>query len=118
MTTENHLGAIWKQDPHKVSDLITKIQAANFGNNIDTMLSQFPTLEFDDERDYTWELSSPAVENIGLVEAKIDGTAVGVTDEAGKNFSEFELVFPRDYFDDTQVIVGGKKRTVSYLSYR
>ena len=106
LTTENHLGAIWKQDPHKVSDLITKIQAANFGNNIDTMLSQFPTLEFDDERDYTWELSSPAVENIGLVEARQDGGALQATDEVGKNFSEFELVFPRDYFDDTQVIVG------------
>ena len=106
IATENHLGALWQQAPHKVSDLITKIQAANFGNNIDTLLSQFPTLEFDDERDYTWELASPAVDNLGLVEARIDGTAVIATDEAGKNFTEFELVFPKDWFDETQVIVG------------
>jgi hypothetical protein len=115
LTTENHLGAIWKQDPHKVSDLITKIQSANFGNNIDTLLAQFPTLEFDDERDYTWELSSPAVDNITLIEARIDGTAVAGTDEAGKNFTEFELVFPKDWFDDTQVIVGERNEMYPIL---
>ena len=32
LTTENHLGALWQQAPHKVSDLITKIQSANFGD--------------------------------------------------------------------------------------
>ena len=30
LTTENHLGAIWKQAPQKTSALITKIQATNF----------------------------------------------------------------------------------------
>jgi len=108
LTTENHLGALWQREPHKVSDLITKIQAQNFGNNLDTLLSQFPTLEFDDERDYTWELASQAAMNIPLVEARISNSPIDATDEPGKNFTEFELVFGKDWFDDTQVIVGEK----------
>lgn len=115
LTTENHLGAIWAQEPQKASDLITRIQAANFGNNIDTMLSQFPTLEFEDDRDYTWDITSPAVDNIPLVEARIDGTSVTALSEAGKRFTEFELVFAKDWFDDGQRIVGEKNEMYPIL---
>jgi hypothetical protein len=115
LTTENHLGAIWQQTPQRASDTITMIQAVNFGNNIDTLLAQFPTLEFDDDTDYTWELSSPAVDNIALVEARIGGTAVVATDEAGKNFATFELVFAKDWFDDGQRIVGEKNEIYPIL---
>lgn len=115
LTTENHLGAIWAQEPQKASELITRIQAANFGNNIDTMLSQFPTLEFEDDRDYTWEITSPAVDNIPLVEARIDGVAVTGISEAGKKFTEFELVFAKDWFDEGQRIVGEKNEMYPIL---
>ena len=53
LTTENHLGAIWQQSPQKVSDMIMNIQQNYFGNNIDSVLAQFPTLEFEDDRDFT-----------------------------------------------------------------
>ena len=115
LTTENHLGALWLQQPQMVSDMITKVQATNFGNNIDTLLSQFKTLEFDDDRDYTWLLSSNAVDNIPLIEARIDGTAVVATDQAGKNFTAFQLVFAKDWFDDTQRIVGEKNELYPIL---
>lgn len=115
LTTDNHLGAIWQQAPQKASDMITKIQAANFGNNIDTMLAQFPTLEFEDDRDYTWELASPALDNVPLIECRIDGTAITATDEPGLNFTTFELVFGKDWFDDTQRIVGEKNEVYPIL---
>ena len=115
LTTENHLGAIWKQAPQKTSDLITKIQATNFGNNIDSVLAQFPTLEFEDDTDYTWELASKAVENLPLIECRIDGVAVTAADEPGKNFTEFELVFPKNWFSDTERIVGEKNEIYPIL---
>lgn len=106
LTTENHLGAIWQQEPQKVSDMITEIQQNYFGNNIDTVLSRFPTLEFEDDRDFTWDLVSQGLDNIPLVEARIDGTAVTPTDEIGKNYTTFELVFAQNWFSDTERIVG------------
>jgi hypothetical protein len=106
LTTENHLGAIWQQAPQKVSDMIMNVQQNYFGNNIDSVLAQFPTLEFEDDRDFTWDLQSQGLDNIELVEARIDGTAVTAADQTGRNFTTFELVFPKNWFSDTERIVG------------
>tara|TARA_R110000751_G_scaffold8281_2_gene33082 strand:+ start:10785 stop:12284 length:1500 start_codon:yes stop_codon:yes gene_type:complete len=106
LTTENHLGAIWQQSPQKVSDMIMTIQQNYFGNNIDSVLAQFPTLEFEDDRDFTWDLQSQGLDNVELVECRIDGTAITSVDAPGKNFTEFELVFGKNWFSDTERIVG------------
>lgn len=106
LTTENHLGAIWSTSPQKVSDMIMTVQQNYFGNNIDSVLSRFPTLEFDTDDDFTWDLQSQGLDNIGLVECRIDGVAITPADEPGKNFTTFELVFPKNWFSDTERIVG------------
>ena len=106
LTTENHLGAIWQQSPQKVSDMIMTIQQSYFGDNIDSVLAKFPTLTFEDDRDFTWDLQSQGLDNIELIEARIDGTAITAADEPGKNFTEFELVFRKNWFSDTERIVG------------
>ena len=106
LTTENHLGSIWQTAPQKVSDMIMTVQQNHFGNNIDSVLSRFPTLEFDTDDDFTWELQSQGLENIPLVECRIDGVAITPTDEPGKNHTTFELVFGKDWFSDTERIVG------------
>tara|TARA_R110000796_G_scaffold2953_1_gene11299 strand:- start:215 stop:1708 length:1494 start_codon:yes stop_codon:yes gene_type:complete len=106
LTTENHLGAIWGQAPQKVSDMIMNVQQNYFGNNIDSVLSMYPALEFDDDTDFTWDLQSQGIDNIELVECRIDGTPVTPADEPGKNFGTFELVFPKSWFSDGQRIVG------------
>lgn len=106
LTTENHLGAIWQAAPNKVSDMIMKVQQNYFGNNIDSVLAQFPTLEFDDDSDFTWDLQSQGLDNIELIECRIDGTAVTPADRPGLNFTTFELVFPKNWFSDTERIVG------------
>lgn len=106
LTTENHIGALWQQAPQKVSDMIMNVQQNYFGNNLDSVLAQFPTLEFEDDRDFTWDLSSQGLDNIPLVEARIDGVVITSTDEPGKNFTTFELVFDKNWFSDGQRIVG------------
>lgn len=106
LTTENHIGALWQAAPQKVSDMITKIQQSYFGNNLDTVLAQFPILEFDTDDDFTWELESQGLDHLPLVEARINGTAVTAADEPGKNFTTFELVFEKDWFSNGERIVG------------
>lgn len=106
LTTENHLGAIWQLQPQRVSDMIMMIQQNTFGNNIDSVLAKFPTLEFDDDTDYTWDLQSQGLDNIELEECRIDGTPVTAADRPGENFATFQLVFPKDRFSPGQRIVG------------
>lgn len=108
LTTENHLGALWAQSPQKMEGYITKILQKNFGNNIESVLAKYPTKYFEDDTDYTWQLESQAVQNVPLVEARINGVAVTSADKPGYGLSEFELVFGIDWFDDTEKIVGEK----------
>lgn len=108
LTTENHLGAIWAMEPQKANNMITEIQQKYFGNDIDGMLNKFPVKEFENDTDYTWDLDSQLIDNIGLVEARIDGTAVTATSQAGLGFTQFELVFPKDWFSEGERIVGEK----------
>lgn len=108
LTTENHLGALRLIEPQKIDDVITSVFSKSFGNNIDSVLAQFPTFMVDTDDDFIWHLQSQALDNIALTECRIAGVAVTAADEPGKNFSAFELVFPKNFFSDTEVIVGEK----------
>lgn len=108
LTTENHLGAIWKMDLQKANDVVTKIQQKYFGNDIDSILNRFDTKEFADDTDYTWELDSQVIDNLPLIECRVDGTAVTAASSPGLGFTQFDLVFPKDWFSETEVIVGEK----------
>jgi len=106
LTTENHLGAIWQMDLQKANDIVTKVQQHYFGNDIDSMLNRFETKEFEDDTDYTWDLDSQVIDNVPVIEVRIDGTAVVGSDKAGLGNTQFEMVFPKDWFSDGLVIVG------------
>lgn len=106
LTTDNHLGAMWRREPELISNMVTEIQAANFGNNIDNMLAKFPTKYIEHETDFTWELRGSAPNNFGLVECRVNGTAVSDGDQIGLGFGEFELVFSENWFSQEQVIGG------------
>ena len=93
LTTENHLGAIWKMDLQKANDVVTKIQQKYFGNDIDSILNRFPVKEFEDDTDYTWELDSQVIDNLPLIEVRIDGVAVTAASQAGLGNTQFDLVF-------------------------
>jgi hypothetical protein len=108
LTTKNHLGAIYQAKPQMASKLMTRIHQTNFGMDLDTYLEQFTPLYLDTDDDFEWDLIGSAKKNVPLVEARISGTAVTATDQAGKNHSEIELVFNEQWFSDENVIVGEK----------
>jgi hypothetical protein len=111
LTTENHLGAIWAAEPQKANNIITMIQQKFFGNDIDSILNRFPTKEFENDTDYTWDLESQLIDNLPLVEARVDGTAVTAASQAGLAFAKFDLVFSKDWFSKGEKIVGEKNET-------
>lgn len=108
LTKENHLGAIFTAAPQKASNLMVQLLAFHYGKTLDTMLNKFPTREFEDDTEYTWDVIGSSRRNIPLVEARTDaGTVVQSGDgNVGAYTSPFYLVFPEDWFADGETIVG------------
>lgn len=108
LTKDNHLGAIFRAAPKKASNLMVQLLAQKRGRTLDTLLSQFPTREFDTADEYTWDAIGSTRQNIPLIEARDeDGTVVtAASGNIGAGTSTFYLVFGKDWFADGEYIVG------------
>ena len=108
LTKDNHLGSIFQLAPQKATNLMVQLLAYYRGKTLDTLLSQFPTREFDDDSEYYWDVIGSSRRNIPLVEAR-DQNGVVITSSSanvGAGTTPFYLVFPEDWFADGEVIVG------------
>mgnify|MGYP003295394093 CR=1 FL=1 len=74
-TRENHLGSIFSLAPQKATNLMVNLLAANYGKTLDTFLSKFPTKEFDDDSEYTWDIQGTSRRNIPLLDARDENGA-------------------------------------------
>lgn len=108
LTKDNHLGAIFASAPQKASNLMVQLLAQQRGRTLDTLLSQFPTREFDTADEYTWDVVGSTRQNIPLIEARMEdgSTPVTVNDTVGAGTAPFYLVFGKDWFADGEYIVG------------
>lgn len=108
LTKDNHLGAIFQKAPQKATNLMVKLLAYQRGKTLDTLLNQFPTREFENDDEYTWDVIGSSRRNIALLEAR-DEDGVVVEDNGkmiGAGTAPFYLVFPEDWFADGEFIVG------------
>lgn len=108
LTKENHLGQIFQLAPQKATNLMVQLLAYHRGKSLDAFLSQFPTKEFDDDTEFTWDVIGSSRRNIPLIEARNENGAV-VTSSSGNvgaGTAPFYLVFPEDWFADGEYIVG------------
>lgn len=108
LSKENHLGSIFQLAPQKATNLMVQLLAFHRGKTLDTLLNQFPTKEFEDDNEYTWDVIGSSRRNIPLVEARDeDGTVVTAeSGNVGVGTTPFYLVFAEDWFGDGEVIVG------------
>ena len=108
LTKDNHLGAIFRAAPQKASNLMVQLLAQKRGRTLDTLLSQFPTREFDTADEYTWDVIGSTRQNIPLIEARDEnGTVVtAASGNVGAGTAPFYLVFGKDWFADGEYIVG------------
>jgi len=115
LTTKNHLGAAYMIKPQEASKFVTMIYQANVGyTDLDTFLSQYPTIYLETDDEYTWDVMAGGERNIPLISAWTGSptgvlTAVTATTKTGVGFSEFTLVFPEAYFFDVNIIFGHKE---------
>lgn len=108
LTKDNHLGAIFQRTPQKATNLMVQLLAYQRGKTLDTLLNQFPTREFENDEEYTWDVVGSSRRNIPLLEARNENGQV-VTDDGsmvGAGTAPFYLVFPEDWFADGEFIVG------------
>jgi hypothetical protein len=108
LTTENHLGALFAQEPQFISKVIEQIYKVNLGgDDIVSFLDQFPTEYVQDDVPFKWMLQGSDEKNYPLVAAYADlaGNAVSTP---GLGLSTFVLVFGEKAFAATDVIVGEK----------
>lgn len=108
LTKENHLGSIFQLAPQKATNLMVQLLAYYRGKTLDTFLNQFPTREFEDDSEYTWDAIGSSRRNIPLLEAR-DENGTPVTENSGMvgvGTAPFYLVFGEDWFADGEYIVG------------
>lgn len=107
LTTENHFGSMFGLEPQLVSSLIENIYKVNLGDDLLSVLDQFPVEYIDDDRPYEWLLQGADEKNLPLIQAE-DGSGSVITVSAGINHTRFFLIFPERYFEATDVLVGEK----------
>jgi len=107
LTTENHLGALFGEQPEKIGKFISRLEYLDLGEDLISYMEQFPTHYLEDDKEFEWMLQGAEEKNIPLVKATdLDGTEVTATDEFGKGISRFKMYFNEKQFFQSHVIAG------------
>lgn len=108
LTTRNHLGALYGEQPEKIGKFISRLEYMDLGEDLISYLDKFPTITMEDgEKEYEWMLQGAEDKNIPLVKATdLAGNAVTATSEFGKGISRFLMWFNEKRFFSTHVIGG------------
>lgn len=106
----NHIysNPVFKMEPQKVTNLMVELFATKRGASLDSLLSNIPVKEFENDDRYYWDVVGSARRNIPLLEARdIAGKKVEEGDDnVGVATEPFYLVFGEHYFFDGEVIFG------------
>lgn len=106
LVTNNHLGAIFAQDPILASKLIENIYQVNVGQDIVSYMDSFPTLYMEDDRPYEWLLQGADEKNTPLL-AWGDSSLTAIA-QPGLGHGRWFMKFGEKLFKTTDVIVGHK----------
>ena len=108
LVTDNHLNALYMQKPELISKVIKEIFKVNLQNEYMSFVNKFPTKTVQAENNfYEWMLQGQHERNIGLVEY-YDTTGASPA-AVGANVSRFFMVFPEQYFEPDNIIVGERE---------
>lgn len=116
ITKKNHIDSLYGKGQQQVANFMIQLLARNFGNSLETVLSKYPTKEFEDDTEYTWDVIGSARRNIPLVEARdAEGNTITENGTAGKGGEHFFLVFAEHWFFDGEEIFGEKNQVYPML---
>jgi len=119
LVTTKHLGSLFQKKPLVVDNVINEIYKTNLQNDMVSFVNRFPIMEVEENNYYEWMLQGQHDKNIPLIEAYDEnGDAPGTGNflEPGKNISRFYMLFPEQYFEVGNVIVGHKEPYHLYIT--
>lgn len=103
----NHISTMFHTAPQKASNFMVELLARNYAKSLESTLSAFPTKEFENDEEYTWDVIGATRRNIPLIEARdLSGNKIEEGDFAGVGGQEFYLVFGEDWFFNQEIIHG------------
>ncbi len=103
LTTENHLYAIYQNEPQLASDIVTEVFNKMGYMGMDTFLSKYPTMMMDHDGEYRWMLkgdSRRAIKIVAFTSAAY--TAVG---KPGLNQEIWQLELEERFFSVTDFLI-------------
>jgi hypothetical protein len=106
LTTDNHLGALYMQEPILVSEVIENLYRVNLGgDDVVSFINKFPVMYIDDDLPFEWLLQGADEKNIPLI-TYWDSTLASKPNKPGVARAPFFLEFGERYFEATDVLVG------------
>lgn len=103
LTTENHLYAIYQNEPQLASDIVTEIFNKMGYIGLDNFLSKYPTMMMDHDGEYRWMLKGDDRRAIKIV--SFNSTAFTVVGKAGLNQEIWTLEVEENYFSVTDFLI-------------
>lgn len=103
LTTENHLYAIYQNEPQLASDIVTEIFNKMGYVSMDNFLSKYPTMMLDHDGEYRWMLKGDNRRAIKIVSfTSAANTAVG---KPGLNQEIFQLEVEERFFSVSDFLI-------------
>ncbi len=115
LTTENHLYAIYQNEPQLASDIVTEVFNKMGHSGLDNFLSKFPTKIMETDAEYEWWLKGDDRKAIKIV----GYNAAGSTSETrpGLNRAIFQLTVEERWFAQSDILqFDDKEYTVRVVS--
>lgn len=106
MGSNNHLAAAFREEPQRLGDFITQLQAYRYGPTLMTYLSKLPKKNFKRDEEFRWDIITSSKRNIPVIEVRgLDNQPI-TSGMVGVGGQRFYVVFPEHWFNDGDVIVG------------
>jgi hypothetical protein len=115
LTTKNHIGAMWGEQPIITSNLISNIFDVNLALDIERFMDQFPTMEIERDAPFEWFLNNASLyRTVPLVNYYTDVNLSAQGTTPGIGHSKFYLEFPDRLFEYSDVIGYGYTEKETY----
>lgn len=106
LTTDNHLGAIFNEQPYLASSIVSRLHSEYDHLNLDGLISRLGAEEeFPDDRDFTWMLQGDDEIAIPVISyTAADANKPGVA------YSIIKIEFPKKYFSKSDILTADDRR--------
>lgn len=102
LTTDNHLYAIYQNEPQLASDIVTEVFNKMGYSGLDNFLSKYPVKIMDHDGEYEWMLKGDDRKAIKIVSYSAAGSASET--RPGLNQSTFQIIVEERWFTQSDVL--------------